>query len=197
MKKRVFALFVSALAAVGFVACSDDSSSPSGSSGTDQETPVPGSDAPVLPDTVTTLDSLVNEYKCRASYKCAHVYLVEMDHVMECDGKAWAYLSDYLPSVCEESVEPSSSSDTQSESSGDVVDESLSSSSESSLPIFEPATDCYDGGAQITISNIESLNMQCVGSTEGWTIYDKDHWTLYTCTAGNWVEEEAIPCVME
>lgn len=197
MRKRVFALVVASLAAAGFVACGDDGSSPSGSSGTDQETPVPGKDALVLPDTVQTMDSLLNEYKCRESYKCAHVYLVEMDHVMECDGNAWVYLSDYLPSVCEETAEPSSSSDSQAESSSDVIDDSLSSSSESSEPIFEPATDCYEGGAQITISNIENLNMQCGGSTEGWTVYDKDHWTLYTCTGGDWVEEEAIPCVMD
>lgn len=87
--------------------------------------------------------------------------------------------------------------DSQAESSSDAIDESPSSSSESSLPVFEPATDCYEGGAQITISNIENLNMQCGGSTEGWTVYDKDHWTLYTCTGGDWIEEEAIPCVMD
>lgn len=197
MRKRAFALVVASLAATGFVACGDDGSSPSESSGANQETPVPGTDTLVLPDTVQTMDSLLNEYKCRESYKCTHVYLVEMDHVMECDGEAWVYLSDYLPSVCEEAVEPSSSSDTQAESSSDVIEESLSSSSESSWSIFEPATDCYEGGAQITISNIENLNMQCGGSTEGWTVYDKDHWTLYTCTGGDWVEEEAIPCVMD
>lgn len=194
MRKSFFALVVASLAATGFVACGDDSSAgPNNGNPGNPNVGTPTS----LPDTVQTLDSLLNEYKCRASYKCAHVYLVEMDHVMECDGEAWVYLGDYLPSVCEESAEPSSSSDSQAESSVDVIDESLSSSSESSLPIFEPATDCYEGGAQITISNIESLNMQCGGSTEGWTVYDKDHWTLYTCTAGNWVEEEAIPCVME
>ncbi|MCQ2105309.1 MAG: hypothetical protein MJZ26_05910 [Fibrobacter sp.] len=191
MKKRVFALVVASLAAVSFVACGDDSSSTNASN-------EPGKVQPsALPDTVQTLDSLLNEYKCRESYKCAHVYLVEMSNMMECDGDAWVYLSDYLPSVCEEVAEPSSSSDTQAESSSDVIEESLSSSSESSESIFEPATDCYEGGAQITISNIENLNMQCGGSTEGWTVYDKDHWTLYTCTDGDWVEEEAIPCVMD
>lgn len=197
MKRRVWMLIAMLFTAMNFVACGDDSSSPSESSGTDQGNPVPGTDTLVLPDTVMTLDSLANEYKCRVSYKCAHVYLVEMDHVMECDGEDWVYLSDYQPSVCEDSAEPSSSSDALAESSSDVIDENPSSSSESSESIFEPATDCYEGGAQITISNIENLNMQCASSTEGWTVYDKDHWTLYTCTAGNWVEEEAIPCVMD
>ncbi|SHK55729.1 hypothetical protein SAMN05720468_103110 [Fibrobacter sp. UWEL] len=93
-------------------------------------------------------------------------------------------------------------------SSSSVVPAAISSSS--TLPVavssssvaadtivWEYATDCYEGGANITISNIENLNMQCGGSTEGWKIYDKDHWLLYTCKNGQWLEEEAIPCVLE
>ncbi len=160
-----------------------------------------------LPDTVQTLDSLLNEYKCRKSYKCAHVYLVELGNTMECNGDAWVYLSEYQPSVCGYELGDDSGNESEQNSGleQDPVPESSSAvaqpvSSDSDLPesiVWDYELDCYESGAQLTITNIENSFMQCGDSTEGWTVYDKDHWTLYICKAGNWIEKEAFPCFLD
>lgn len=188
MKKRVFALFVSALAAVSFVACGDDSSSSNASN-------EPGKVQPsALPDTVQTLDSLLNEYKCRESYKCAHVYLVEMSNMMECDGEAWVYLSDYLPSAC--GYEPGEAEDKPANGETENPATDAADETEGTLNggVEGPEEKCYEGDASITISNVENLNMACGTSSEGMTIYDEDTFILHTCKGGEWQKEELFPC---
>jgi len=197
MKKSVVAFAAISIATLGLVACGDSESSP-----TNSTTNAPGGTPAVLPDTVNTLEELMGAYRCVEAYSCRHVYLVEMDHVMECYDGGWAYLSEYLPSKCGYNLS-SSSAEVALSSSSELVPVSNGnevmpfSSAVMDMMEFEPATDCYDGGANITISSIENLNIQCGGSTEGWKIYDKDHWILYTCTSGQWMEEEAFPCVLE
>lgn len=184
MNKSFLSLCMALPMAVGLVACGDDDSPASASADIPSSTSTNGQESGsyALPDTVQTLDSLLNEYKCRESYKCAHVYLVEADNIMECTGTAWAYLSEYIPSVCGYDMSESSSSET--------VESPVALSSAS-----EGSEACYEGGANITLTSVENLNMTCASSTEGWTIYDSDHWILYTCNSGTWLEETVPPCV--
>lgn len=134
-------VILSGLIAAMFVACDDSSSSSTNSSDAGAYSSASGTNAGAVPDTVATLDEL-QKYTCSAAYKCAHVYLVEWSNVMECDGKAWAYLSEYTPSVCGYG----SSSSAAVESSSSAV-AGVSSSSE------EPVTASSSSAAEIASSS--------------------------------------------
>jgi len=112
------------------VACDDDSSGSTNAGGNNDYSSSSmilgssGSNANGLPDTVATLNEL-QKYTCSVTYRCAHVYLTEWNNIMECDGEAWAYLSEYTESVCGYG---SSSSVVEESSSSSVVEEFSSSS---------------------------------------------------------------------
>jgi len=137
MKIQLMILFGFAMGAL--VACNDDSSSSTNAGGNNDYSSSSmilgssGSKANGLPNTVATLDELLQKYTCSVSYKCAHVYLTEWNNIMECDGEAWAYLSEYMESVggygsSSSVVEESSSSSVVEELSSSTVEESSSSS---------------------------------------------------------------------
>lgn len=104
MKIRLMILLGFVMAAL--VACDDDSSGSTNAGGNNDYSSSSmilgssSSNANDLPDTVATLDELLQKYTCSVTYKCAHVYLTEWNNIMECDGEAWAYLSEYTESVC-------------------------------------------------------------------------------------------------
>lgn len=124
MKIRLMILLGFVMAAL--VACDDDSSSSTNAGGNNDYSSSSmilgssGSNANGLPDTVATLDEL-QKYTCSVTYKCAHVYLTEWNNIMECDGEAWAYLSEYTESVC--GYGSSSSAVEESSSSSATVDQ--------------------------------------------------------------------------
>ena len=129
MKIRLMILLGFVMAAL--VACDDDSSGSTNAGGNNDYSSSSmilgssGSNANGLPDTVATLDELLQKYTCSVTYKCAHVYLTEWNNIMECDGEAWAYLSEYTESVCGDG---SSSSAVEEFSSSSVIEEFSSSS---------------------------------------------------------------------
>ena len=128
MKIRLMILLGFVMAAL--VACDDDSSGSTNAGGNNDYSSSSmilgssGSNANGLPDTVATLNEL-QKYTCSVTYRCAHVYLTEWNNIMECDGEAWAYLSEYTESVCGYG---SSSSVVEESSSSSVVEEFSSSS---------------------------------------------------------------------
>lgn len=187
MKKSVFAFGAISIAAFGLVACGDNSSS---STAYELNIGTATSSGPaygvVVPDTILTLDTLLHSYFCNSAIKCSHVYLVEMDNVMECDGEAWVYLSDYQPSVCGyEPGKPNSSASV--ENPGDAL-------SSSSSIVEEPEACVEHVQANITIKNVEHIVMDCGSSNVGQTVYLEDTQTLYTCENGAWIGERVAVC---
>ncbi|PWJ69068.1 MULTISPECIES: FISUMP domain-containing protein [unclassified Fibrobacter] len=187
MKKSAFAFGAISIAAFGLVACGDNSSS---STAYELNIDTATSSGPaygvVVPDTMQTLDTLLHSYFCNSAIKCSHVYLVEMDNVMECDGEAWVYLSDYQPSVCGyEPGKPNSSASV--ENPGDAL-------SSSSSIVEEPEACVEHVQANITIKNVEHIVMDCGSSNVGQTVYLEDTQTLYTCENGAWIGERVAVC---
>ena len=46
----------------------------------------------------------------------------------------------------------------------------------------------------ITIKNIETINMDCTAGSEGWLVLIEDQNKLLTCKAGNWEEQILDDC---
>ncbi|WP_407441164.1 FISUMP domain-containing protein [Fibrobacter sp.] len=88
-------------------------------------------------------------------------------------------------------VAGSSSSQVVVDPSTGAIQIPLSSSND------ESAEDCFDGNAKITITGVESLNMQCTEGAKGWTIYNSDLYTLYTCDGTQWNDEVVVLCKHE
>ena len=82
---------------------------------------------------------------------------------------------------------------TEPESSSSVEAEPLAESSSSIEEIEAPVEKCYDGGASITLRNIERINFGCPNSM---TMYNYDTWTYYECVGSTLVETEMPPCSM-
>ena len=131
--KMKLVILLGAIAAA-FIACNNDpASADSGNVGANSS--ASGSGVSTLPDTVATLDELLQKYTCVPAYQCAHVYVTEWKNVMECNDKAWSYLSEYTPSVCGYGSS-SSAADFSSSSTAEEVSsssEEISSSSETSV----------------------------------------------------------------
>lgn len=89
------------------------------------------------------------------------------------------------------SSEPAEIADPESSSS--LETEPLAESSSSIEEINEPAEKCYDGGASITLRNVERINFNCPNSM---TMYNYGTWTYYECVGSTLVETEMPPCSM-
>lgn len=99
-------------------------------------------------------------------------------------------------SVQAQEPEPTSSEPIESaepKSSSSVEAEPLAESSSSIEEIEAPVEKCYDGGASITLRNIERINFGCPNSM---TMYNYDTWTYYECVGSTLVETEMPPCSM-
>ena len=69
------------------------------------------------------------------------------------------------------------------------------SSSESSSEKAHPDKNCTsEVNANVTVENIETINIQCNGATEGWLVLMKDQNKLFTCKANNWEETLLDDC---
>lgn len=103
-----------------------------------------------------------------------------------------------------ESVTPASSDSGVPASS---EDNSAPASSESAAPASSADAGVGTGGQapegsicrsevfpQITISNIENINMSCNAASEGWTVLNTDVDILYTCKSDVWEETPVVDC---
>lgn len=84
-------------------------------------------------------------------------------------------------------------------SSSSLVSSSSSVESSLSMENTEPkAADCVTSvSAQITIKNVENINMSCSASTKDWTVFNYDTRILYTCDGLQWHESEVNLCEPE
>ena len=66
---------------------------------------------------------------------------------------------------------------------------------ESSSEKAHPDKNCTsEVNANVTVENIETINIQCNGATEGWLVLMKDQNKLFTCKANNWEETLLDDC---
>ena len=97
------------------------------------------------------------------------------------DGQLF-HLSSVAPSSSESAPESSSSQ------RGQFVPESSSEKA-------HPDKNCTsEVNANVTVENIETINIQCNGATEGWLVLMKDQNKLFTCKANNWEETLLDDC---
>lgn len=97
------------------------------------------------------------------------------------DGQLF-HLSSKAPSSSESA--PGSSSSQQ----GQFVPESSSAKA-------HPDKNCVsEVDANVTVENIETINIDCNAATEGWRVLMKDQKKLFTCKANNWEEMPLDDC---
>lgn len=84
------------------------------------------------------------------------------------------------------------------ESSSSVVSD-LPSESSSSAPAANPEEEgCVESvNAQVTLTNVESVNISCSAATKDWTVYNADLQILYTCDGSQWSEKVVVVCKHE
>ena len=97
------------------------------------------------------------------------------------DGQLF-HLSSKAPSSSESAPESSSSQ------RGQFVPESSSAKA-------HPDKNCAsEVDANVTVENIETINIDCNGATEGWRVLMKDQNKLFTCKDNNWEETPLDDC---
>ena len=94
----------------------------------------------------------------------------------------------HLSSVAAKSSSSSVSEPNSSEGRGQFVPES------SSAPAHPGQNCASDVFPNVSIRNIESVNMACNSGTEGWLVLIEDQNKLLTCKAGNWEEQILDDC---
>ena len=74
---------------------------------------------------------------------------------------------------------------TSSEPRGQIIPESSAGGNDNCMSSVFP---------NITIKNIETINMDCTAGSEGWLVLIEDQNKLLTCKAGNWEEQILDDC---
>ena len=95
------------------------------------------------------------------------------------DGQLF-HLSSSIPQSSSSEAEP-----TSSEPRGQIIPESSAGGNDNCMSSVFP---------NITIKNIETINMDCTAGSEGWLVLIEDQNKLLTCKAGNWEEQILDDC---